>query len=102
MTDTTELRRLAETLPLVEWNADVKSNGSARVYFAPDATDERPENSDWIPTHGYGAEAAYIAAANPKTVLELIAERDDLLQQLSRTARQARNASGERQGYPWD
>ena len=73
------LRALAVAALPGPWNADVHADGSARVYFAPDATDEHPAMAEWIPVHGYGTEAKYIAAMDPTTALALLNENAELL-----------------------
>lgn len=84
MTDINELRRLAEAQENKEWVRDdgrLSLENGQRMY----GVDGPGYVSCWEDYGFTRAAAAFIAAANPKAILELIAENERLEQELSET-----------------
>ena len=73
--NTEELKRLAEAATPGPWFAAVSSNMNNSVHVSMGTICNTGKNID---------DAAFIAAANPAAILELIQQRDELLAALKR------------------
>jgi len=74
-----ELKRLAEAATPGQWSAAISSNMNNAVHVSMGTICDTGKNID---------DAAFIAAANPTAILELIRQRDELLAALVSLARQ--------------
>lgn len=76
-----ELKRLAEAATPGPWFAAISSNMNNSVHVSMGTICDTGKNID---------DAAYVAAANPAAILELIQQRDELLAALKDAAEKMR------------
>jgi hypothetical protein len=74
----TALRELAEAATPGRWKPELRVSNYCRIVSADDPEICIAETGSWAPKYfdEMVANAAFIAAANPKAILELLAERD--------------------------